>query len=102
MTLGFKPAPDILAEIGRQKKTGQVVIGFAAETDRHLVNARSKLLRKNCDALFVNPVERKDSGFSSEFNEGTLLARDGTVIRLRRTTKTALARRLIRILIPYL
>ncbi|MEV8534040.1 bifunctional phosphopantothenoylcysteine decarboxylase/phosphopantothenate--cysteine ligase CoaBC [Streptomyces sp. NPDC051211] len=69
--------PDILAEISaRRARPGQVVVGFAAETDEVLANGRSKLLRKGCDLLVVNEVgERKT--FGSEENEAVILASDG-------------------------
>ncbi|MGW7416202.1 bifunctional phosphopantothenoylcysteine decarboxylase/phosphopantothenate--cysteine ligase CoaBC [Streptomyces sp. NPDC054863] len=73
--------PDILAEVagggtGERLRPGQVVVGFAAETDDVLANGRKKLLRKGCDLLVVNEVgERKT--FGSEENEAVVLAADG-------------------------
>ncbi|MER7109886.1 bifunctional phosphopantothenoylcysteine decarboxylase/phosphopantothenate--cysteine ligase CoaBC [Streptomyces sp. NPDC000229] len=69
--------PDILAEISADRaRLGQVVVGFAAETDDVLVNGRDKLRRKGCDLLVVNEVgERKT--FGSEENEAVVLAADG-------------------------
>ena len=91
----FKPAPDILAEIGRLKHKGQTVIGFAAETNRHFIHARRKLMHKKIDAIFLNPVEKKGSGFGSEHNEGSLLFHNGRVVHFKRQTKKLLAHRLI-------
>ncbi|MFE3654714.1 bifunctional phosphopantothenoylcysteine decarboxylase/phosphopantothenate--cysteine ligase CoaBC [Streptomyces sp. NPDC059165] len=70
--------PDILAEISAERaRSGQVIVGFAAETDDVLVNGRQKLQRKGCDLLVVNEVgERKT--FGSEQNEAVVLAADGT------------------------
>ncbi|WP_189827475.1 bifunctional phosphopantothenoylcysteine decarboxylase/phosphopantothenate--cysteine ligase CoaBC [Streptomyces finlayi] len=73
--------PDILAEVagggtGARLRPGQVVVGFAAETDDVLANGRKKLQRKGCDLLVVNEVgERKT--FGSEENEAVVLATDG-------------------------
>ncbi len=69
--------PDILAEIsGDRPRPGQVVVGFAAETDDVLANGRAKLARKGCDLLVVNEVgERKT--FGSEENEAVILGADG-------------------------
>lgn len=69
--------PDILAEISTERaRPGQVVVGFAAETDDVLANGREKLRRKGCDLLVVNEVgERKT--FGSEENEAVVLAADG-------------------------
>ncbi|MDX3228639.1 bifunctional phosphopantothenoylcysteine decarboxylase/phosphopantothenate--cysteine ligase CoaBC [Streptomyces sp. ME19-01-6] len=70
--------PDVLAEISADRaRPGQVVVGFAAETDDVLANGRAKLARKGCDLLVVNEVgERKT--FGSETNEAVVLAADGT------------------------
>ncbi|RDD88890.1 bifunctional phosphopantothenoylcysteine decarboxylase/phosphopantothenate--cysteine ligase CoaBC [Streptomyces parvulus] len=70
--------PDILAEIsGSRARSGQVVVGFAAETDDVLANGRAKLKRKGCDLLVVNEVgERKT--FGAEENEAVVLGADGT------------------------
>ncbi|MFC8078881.1 bifunctional phosphopantothenoylcysteine decarboxylase/phosphopantothenate--cysteine ligase CoaBC [Streptomyces sp. NPDC057307] len=69
--------PDILAEIGAERaRPGQVIVGFAAETDDVLANGRAKLRRKGCDLLVVNEVgERKT--FGAEENEAVILAADG-------------------------
>ncbi|MEV4950257.1 bifunctional phosphopantothenoylcysteine decarboxylase/phosphopantothenate--cysteine ligase CoaBC [Streptomyces sp. NPDC053755] len=69
--------PDVLAEISADRALpGQVVVGFAAETDDVLANGRAKLRRKGCDLLVVNEVgERKT--FGSEENEAVVLAADG-------------------------
>ncbi|MEI5103600.1 bifunctional phosphopantothenoylcysteine decarboxylase/phosphopantothenate--cysteine ligase CoaBC [Streptomyces sp. PmtG] len=70
--------PDILAEVaGTRPRAGQVVVGFAAETDDVLANGRAKLARKGCDLLVVNEVgERKT--FGSERNEAVVLGSDGS------------------------
>nr|WTB29897.1 bifunctional phosphopantothenoylcysteine decarboxylase/phosphopantothenate--cysteine ligase CoaBC [Streptomyces sp. NBC_00830] len=69
--------PDILAEVSAERATpGQIVVGFAAETDNVLANGREKLRRKGCDLLVVNEVgERKT--FGSEENEAVVLEADG-------------------------
>ena len=69
--------PDIAAEVGRAKHSGQILIGFAAETDDLLRNARAKLERKGLDAILVNDVLAPDSGFASKTNTLRLICRDG-------------------------
>ncbi|GAA1175792.1 bifunctional phosphopantothenoylcysteine decarboxylase/phosphopantothenate--cysteine ligase CoaBC [Streptomyces hebeiensis] len=83
--------PDILAEISAERAhPGQVVVGFAAETDDVLANGRSKLRRKGCDLLVVNEVgERKT--FGSEENEAVVLAADGSETPVPHGPKEALA-----------
>ncbi|MEU5051543.1 bifunctional phosphopantothenoylcysteine decarboxylase/phosphopantothenate--cysteine ligase CoaBC [Streptomyces sp. NPDC021096] len=83
--------PDVLAELSAGRpRPGQVVVGFAAETDDVLANGRAKLARKGCDLLVVNEVgERKT--FGSEENEAVVLASDGTEIPVPYGPKEALA-----------
>ncbi|MFF5898818.1 bifunctional phosphopantothenoylcysteine decarboxylase/phosphopantothenate--cysteine ligase CoaBC [Streptomyces argenteolus] len=83
--------PDILAEVaGERARPGQIVVGFAAETDDVLANGREKLRRKGCDLLVVNEVgERKT--FGSEENEAVVLAADGAETAVPYGPKEALA-----------
>ncbi|MFG2939373.1 bifunctional phosphopantothenoylcysteine decarboxylase/phosphopantothenate--cysteine ligase CoaBC [Streptomyces sp. NPDC048282] len=83
--------PDILAEISADRaRTGQVIVGFAAETDDVLANGRTKLERKGCDLLVVNEVgERKT--FGSEENEALVLGADGSETPVPHGPKEALA-----------
>lgn len=83
--------PDILAEVAADRAApGQIVVGFAAETDNVLANGREKLLRKGCDLLVVNEVgERKT--FGSEENEAVVLAVDGSETPVPYGPKEALA-----------
>ncbi len=79
--LEFVPNPDIVAELGARKRH-QIVVGFAAETESLLENARKKLHRKNLDLLVANDVTQEGSGFDVDTNAVTLLDRDGTVTPL--------------------
>ncbi|MGF0172946.1 bifunctional phosphopantothenoylcysteine decarboxylase/phosphopantothenate--cysteine ligase CoaBC [Streptomyces sp. Marseille-Q5077] len=83
--------PDILAEISTDRaRPGQVIVGFAAETDDVLANGRKKLERKGCDLLVVNEVgERKT--FGSEENEAVVLGADGSETPVPYGPKEALA-----------
>ncbi|WSX41046.1 bifunctional phosphopantothenoylcysteine decarboxylase/phosphopantothenate--cysteine ligase CoaBC [Streptomyces sp. NBC_00963] len=83
--------PDILAEISAERVTpGQVVVGFAAETDDVLSNGRHKLRRKGCDLLVVNEVG-EDKTFGSEENEAVVLAAGGDETAVPYGSKEALA-----------
>jgi phosphopantothenoylcysteine decarboxylase / phosphopantothenate---cysteine ligase len=76
ITLELEPTPDILAEIATRK--GQrIVVGFAAETQDTLENARKKLESKSLDAIVVNDVSQPGIGFDSERNAVTILTRAG-------------------------
>ena len=84
------PNPDILKEVVENKQA-QVVIGFAAETDDLLENARQKLEKKQLDAIVANDVTQPGSGFDVDTNKATLLGRDGAKISFPLMSKDALA-----------
>ncbi|WP_443079204.1 bifunctional phosphopantothenoylcysteine decarboxylase/phosphopantothenate--cysteine ligase CoaBC [Streptomyces sp. NBC_01498] len=94
--------PDILAELGAARpRPGQVVVGFAAETDDVLANGRAKLRRKGCDLLVVNEVgERKT--FGAEENEAVILAADGGETPVPFGPKEALADTVWDLVVPAL
>ncbi|MFB6620474.1 bifunctional phosphopantothenoylcysteine decarboxylase/phosphopantothenate--cysteine ligase CoaBC [Streptomyces sp. NPDC085524] len=83
--------PDVLAEISADRaREGQVVVGFAAETDDVLANGRAKLRRKGCDLLVVNEVGEAKT-FGSEENEAVVLGSDGSELQVPYGPKEALA-----------
>jgi len=93
MSLELEPTADILGEIARQKKS-QIIIGFAAETQNALENARKKLVAKSLDAVVVNDVSREGVGFDSERNAVTIIT--GTeVLEVPETTKLEVAQRVL-------
>jgi phosphopantothenoylcysteine decarboxylase/phosphopantothenate--cysteine ligase len=69
--------PDIIAELGKIKTKDHILVGFAAETDNVLANARAKLKRKNLDMLVLNDVSKPGAGFDYDTNIVTLLHRSG-------------------------
>lgn len=71
--------PDILLELGREKRAGQLLAGFALETDHELENAREKLRRKNADLLVLNSLRDPGAGFAVETNRVCFLDREGGV-----------------------
>jgi phosphopantothenoylcysteine decarboxylase/phosphopantothenate--cysteine ligase len=93
MTLELEPTVDILREITRVKKS-QIVIGFAAETQNALENARGKLSSKALDAIVVNDVSREGIGFDSERNAVTIITHD-EVVDVPETTKWEVAQRVL-------
>jgi phosphopantothenoylcysteine decarboxylase/phosphopantothenate--cysteine ligase len=76
MTLELEPTTDILSEVGA-KKGSRIVIGFAAETNDALANARKKLESKSLDAIVLNDVSQPGIGFDSERNAVTILTHAG-------------------------
>lgn len=102
LVLRLEKTQDILVELGRRKRRGQTLVGFAAETRNLLRNAREKLTRKNLDFLVANLVGRPGSGFESSHNRATLLSRGGETRAFPRLRKKILARRLMRIFLDAL
>lgn len=90
LSLELDPTPDILAEIGRVK-ADQILIGFAAETQNLVEEARRKLQTKNCDMVVANLVNQDGTGFESDLNEVALVPAEGDVVRLDRAPKRVLA-----------
>ena len=93
MTLELEPTADILAEVAR-RKTSQIVVGFAAETENVLENARKKLASKSLDAIVVNDVSREGVGFDSDRNAVTIISRR-EVIEVPETSKWEVAHRVL-------
>jgi phosphopantothenoylcysteine decarboxylase / phosphopantothenate---cysteine ligase len=93
MLLELEPTEDILAELAR-KKSNQIIVGFAAETENVLENARKKLKNKSLDAIVVNDVSREGVGFDSDRNAVTILSHDD-VIEVPETTKWEVAQRVL-------
>lgn len=93
ISLELEPNPDILAELGRSKGD-RLLIGFAAETENLVEEARRKLDTKNCDMVVANLVGREGTGFESDDNEVALVLRSGEPIRLDRMSKRRVADRI--------
>lgn len=77
LTIELERTQDILAELGRRKKPGQVLIGFAMETADMLASARQKLERKNCDFIIANNVKEAGAGFEVDTNRVTVVSPEG-------------------------
>jgi phosphopantothenoylcysteine decarboxylase/phosphopantothenate--cysteine ligase len=86
---------DILASLGAAKRPDQVVIGFAAETNDLLANAKSKLAAKNLDAIVANDVSKPQVGFEHATNEVVILLADGSHVDVALTEKREVARRVL-------
>lgn len=98
LTLELVPAPDILAAVAARRREARVgrdgalvVVGFAAESENLLANARDKLARKGLDLIVANDVTQEGSGFGTDTNQVTLLHRDGAEEALPLLPKAAVA-----------
>jgi len=93
ITVELAPTEDILAEVVRRRRPGQLIIGFAAETNDQLENGRAKLLRKGADAIVVNTVTGDGVGIEADTNAATFLTLT-TSIELHEMPKRQLADRI--------
>jgi phosphopantothenoylcysteine decarboxylase/phosphopantothenate--cysteine ligase len=89
--LVFEPTPDILRELAAVRRPGQVLVGFAAETDDVVAAGRDKLARKGLDLLVANAVGRPATGFGADTNDAAIVAASGQDTPLRTWTKRELA-----------
>jgi phosphopantothenoylcysteine decarboxylase/phosphopantothenate--cysteine ligase len=94
LTLELAPTEDILAEVVRRRKPGQLIVGFAAETTNIMENGRAKLLRKGADAIVVNDVTREGAGMDVDTNAATFLTLS-TAIEMEQMPKRKLADRIL-------
>ena len=93
LSLELDPTPDILAEVGR-KKGDRLLVGFAAETENLIPEARRKLESKHCDMVVANMVAQAGTGFESDDNEVVLVLSTGENIQGPRASKSAIAERI--------
>jgi len=94
LTLELEPTEDILAEVVRRRRPGQLIVGFAAETQNQVENGRAKLLRKGADAIVVNDVSGEGIGFDADSNAATFLT-PTTSIEMPQMSKRNLADRIL-------
>lgn len=94
MTFTLVENPDVAATLGKAKRSGQVFVGFAAETNDVLAHARDKLARKNLDMIVANDVTRPGAGFDVDTNIVTLITKDGQEA-LPMMSKTEVAQRIL-------
>ena len=95
LVLELVGTPDILKTLGASKQTGQIMVGFAAETEDVLNNAKKKLKSKNLDFVVANDVTMEGAGFACDTNIVTLISLDGEVVSLPKMSKQEVARAII-------
>ena len=88
---------DILSELGLHKKK-QILVGFAAESDDLLQNAKGKLQKKNLDYIVANDITKTDTGFGTEDNKVVILSQDSDPIALDKMSKKQVARELFNLI----
>ena len=84
--------PDILKSVSEKKRQNQVVIGFCAESENLIENAKIKIKNKGCDYILANDISRKDTGFSSDYNELFIIDKNMNIEKIDKTDKKTLAK----------
>lgn len=97
-TIELTENPDILAGWGKRKK-GQVVVGFALETQNEAVNAKSKLERKNADVIVLNSLQDEGAGFGHDTNTVTILDRNNNEVKIGLKSKQDIAEDIVDFLV---
>lgn len=92
MSIELDRTKDILFELGQNKREGQILVGFAAETNDVLENAQSKIKRKNLDMIVANDVKKAGAGFGTQTNIVTIIEKDGTIQALPIMSKNEVAK----------
>ncbi len=95
----LKKNPDIASDAGAVKRSGQVTVGFALETDNEAANAALKLQRKNLDFIVLNSLRDKNAGFGTETNKVRILRRDADSIDFECKPKSLVAKDIIDVLV---
>jgi phosphopantothenoylcysteine decarboxylase/phosphopantothenate--cysteine ligase len=91
LNIELKKTEDILASAGKLKSEGQILVGFALESDNGIESAKSKLERKNLDAIALNSLEVKGAGFGNSTNQLTLFFKDSEQVKLPLADKSIIA-----------
>ena len=95
LCLALKQTTDIAATLGQAKQDGQVLVGFALETNNEQVNAQHKLVSKNLDWIVLNSTRDQGAGFGCDTNKVTLFSRKGETIEIALQSKPAIARAIL-------
>lgn len=99
LTVELTKTKDILKELGEKKKKGQVLVGFALETNNEQANAKEKLVRKNADLIVLNSLNDSGAGFGHDTNKVTIFGKEGQEFNFETKSKQAVAKDIVDIII---
>ena len=102
LVLTLSPNKDIAAELGRMKRTGQCVAGFALETEHESVNAQEKMQRKNLDFIVLNSLREQGAGFRVDTNKVTIFEQNGNKTEYPMKSKREVAADIVDVLSEYI
>lgn len=95
LTIELIENPDILKEMSKIKKNNQVIVGFCAESQNLIENAKSKIQKKDCDYICANDISKKDIGFSSDYNELYIIDKKLNISKIEKTDKNTAALKIL-------
>jgi phosphopantothenoylcysteine decarboxylase/phosphopantothenate--cysteine ligase len=95
MTIALEPNPDIAATMGALRREGQILVGFALETNNEQVYAQAKLEKKNLDLIVMNSLQEEGAGFGTDTNKITLFWRNNKSEEFGLKAKSAVAKDIV-------
>lgn len=99
ITIELEKTEDILASLGKNKKKGQILCGFSAETSKLVPNALKKLKSKNLDWIIANEIGRPGRGFGCDTNEVIMISKDGEKVKFPLQKKRPLAEKILKLIL---
>lgn len=102
LIIELEPTHDIAATLGQVKKENQLLVGFALETENEMVNAESKLKRKNMDFIVLNSLQTKGAGFQVDTNQVTIIDKYGQKTDFALKSKKEVAKDIINTLVSFI
>lgn len=97
-TIDLIPTMDTLEELGRLKKSDQLLIGFALETENETENAKAKIKKKNLDLIVLNSLNDSGAGFKTDTNKITIISKDNKSVKFELKSKTEVAKDIVRVI----
>ena len=95
LTIELEQNPDILKYLSDNKKEGQTIVGFCAESQNLIENAKEKIGKKGCDYIIANDISKKEIGFDSDENEVYILDRDLNIKKIEKAQKSIVAKEIV-------
>ncbi len=90
-----------MLELGKLKKSGQLLVGFALETENEKENAKAKIKKKNLDLIVLNSLNDKGAGFKTDTNKITIFDKYNKSIKFELKTKTEVAKDIVEVIKKY-
>ena len=101
LSIELTKTPDIAAELGKQKKNGQLVVGFALETENEIANAKKKISAKNFDMIVLNSLNDEGAGFGHNTNKISLIDRKGKITEFSLKNKKEVANDIVNAIVNH-